>query len=196
MDWLHQGHRVRWTHEVEKLGSGDLCFYLSCSQIVPITVLGNFRNNLVVHESNLPQGKGWSPLTWQILEGHNRIPVTLLEAVEKVDSGDIYLQEWIEFEGHELIDELRQAQAESTLRLCSQFVQQYPEVLKVAKPQAGVESFYPRRRPKDSQVDAHHSLADQFNLLRVVDNQRYPAFFEIRGKFYKIFIEKSKSQPK
>lgn len=92
LDWLSQGHRVHWTHEVKALGSGDVCFYLSCSQIVPSSILGNFAHNLVVHESDLPQGKGWSPLTWQILEGCNRIPVTLFEAVEKVDSGDIYLK--------------------------------------------------------------------------------------------------------
>ena len=169
---------------MEALGSGDVCFYLSCSQIVPISILGNFAHNLVVHESDLPQGKGWSPLTWQILEGCSRIPVTLFEAVERVDSGDIYLQEWLEFEGHELLDELRQAQAEATLRLCQQFVDSYPEVLKGARSQTGVESFYPRRRPRDSQLDVHRSLAEQFNLLRVVDNERYPAFFESDGRRY------------
>lgn len=88
-----------WTHTVNDLRAGDFCFYLSCSQIVPPHVLGRFRNNLVVHESDLPQGKGWSPLTWQILEGKNRIPVILFEATEKVDSGPIYAQEWLEFEG-------------------------------------------------------------------------------------------------
>jgi len=188
LDWLSQGHRVHWTHEVEALGSGDFCFYLSCSQIVPSSILGNFAHNLVVHESDLPQGKGWSPLTWQILEGGNRIPVTLFEAVERVDSGDIYLQEWLEFEGHELLDELRQAQAVATLRLCQRFVDGYPEVLKGTRSQTGVESFYPRRRPRDSQLDVHRSLAEQFNLLRVVDNERYPAFFEYQNGKYLIKI--------
>ena len=173
---------------MEALGSGDFCFYLSCSQIVPSSILGNFAHNLVVHESDLPQGKGWSPLTWQILEGGNRIPVTLFEAVERVDSGDIYLQEWLEFEGHELLDELRQAQAVATLRLCQRFVDGYPEVLKGTRSQTGVESFYPRRRPRDSQLDVHRSLAEQFNLLRVVDNERYPAFFEYQNGKYLIKI--------
>jgi methionyl-tRNA formyltransferase len=31
-----------------------------------------------VHESALPQGQGWSPMTWQILEGASPIPVTLI----------------------------------------------------------------------------------------------------------------------
>ncbi|USR93177.1 hypothetical protein NEA10_13805 [Phormidium yuhuli AB48] len=163
---------------------GDLCFYLSCGQLVPASVRQRFQHNLVVHESDLPQGKGWSPLTWQILEGRNSIPVTMLEAVERVDSGDIYLQEWLEFQGGELIDELRQAQGEATLRLCRRFVADYPKILRQAQPQRSEESFYPRRRPRDSQLDVQGSLAEQFSLLRVVDNERYPAFIDYNGRRY------------
>ena len=41
---------------------------LSCGQIINKEVLQRNRNNLVVHAGALPKGKGWSPLTWQILE--------------------------------------------------------------------------------------------------------------------------------
>ncbi|WP_393011433.1 formyltransferase family protein [Limnothrix redekei] len=166
-----------------------MCFYLSCGQIVSGEVLAQFRNNLVVHESDLPSGKGWSPLTWQILEGRDRIPVTLFEAADQVDSGDIYLQEWLEFEGHELIDELRQAQAAATLRLCREFVNRYPELLQSAKQQNGQESFYPRRTPENSRLDSSQPLAEQFNLLRIVDNEKYPAFFKLNGRQYSLKVE-------
>jgi methionyl-tRNA formyltransferase len=33
-------------------------------------------------------------------------------------------------------------------------------------------------------------LAEQFDLLRVVDSERFPAFFEYRGRRYKLKIEK------
>lgn len=188
LGWLEAGHRVLWAHTVNDLRAGDFSFYLSCGQVVPPKVLAKFRNNLVVHESDLPQGKGWSPLTWQILEGKNRIPVTLFEAAEKVDSGPIYAQEWLEFEGHELIDELRAAQAGATLNLCRQFVTGYPAVLDTARAHVGNDSFYPRRKPSDSCLDPRRSLAEQFNLLRVVDNERYPAFFEWDGEKYIIGV--------
>ena len=191
LDWLRDGHRVLWTHTQSELRPADLCFYLGCSRIVPAEVLGRFRNNLVVHESNLPQGKGWSPLTWQILEGKNRIPVTLLEADKKVDSGVVYMQEWVEFEGHELIGELRDAVARVTLSLCRRFVEAYPAIVAQAREQVGKESFYRRRRPADSRLEPMRSLADQFDLLRVVDNVRYPAFFEWRGHSYVLSIRKA-----
>lgn len=36
----------------------------------------------------------------------------------------------------------------------------------------------------DSQLESEISLAEQFNLLRVVVNLRYPAFFHLRGRRY------------
>ena len=63
------------------------------------------RYNLVVHESALPQGQGWSPMTWQILEGASSIPITLFEAVADLDAGPIHLQQQITLQGHELVDE-------------------------------------------------------------------------------------------
>jgi len=190
LDWLTVGHRVLWVYGKEELRPGDFCFYLSCGQVVPTNILSLYRHNLVVHESDLPRGKGWSPLTWQILEGKNRIPATLFEAAEKVDSGVIYAQEWMEFEGHELIDELREEQASATIKLCKRFVDGYPQILDQAHEQAGEESFYPRRREADSELDLTQSLESQFDLLRVVDNQRYPAFFQYKHKRYSLKIEK------
>jgi UDP-2,4-diacetamido-2,4,6-trideoxy-beta-L-altropyranose hydrolase len=190
LDWLAAGHRVLWVHDKQDLRPGDFCFYLSCGQIVHTDTLSQFQHNLVVHESDLPRGKGWSPLTWQILEGKNSIPVTLFEATEKVDSGVIYAQEWMEFEGHELLDELREVQAKLTIKLCKQFAENYPQILDKARKQAGEGNFYRRRREADSELDCMQSIGAQFDKLRVVDNHRYPAFFVYRNHRYLLKFKK------
>ncbi len=192
MDWQELGHSVHWAHTTRNLPVADFCFCLSFSQLLTGELRRPFRHVLVVHESDLPQGKGWSPLTWQILVGKNRIPVTIFEAEDNVDSGPIYAQQWIEFEGHELIDELRAAQAIATVKLCRWFVDSYPESAWQAREQQGNESFYARRRPEDSQLDPNETVVQQFNRLRVVDNERYPAFFELNGKRFLLRISKSK----
>jgi methionyl-tRNA formyltransferase len=180
-------HQINWIHHVQELTTpGDFLFLLSCSQVLPAAQLALHRHNLVVHESDLPKGRGWSPLTWQVLEGKNQIPVTLFEAAESVDSGAIYGQTAITLSGTELVDELRQKQAEATFRLCQEFIQAYPAV--TGKPQTGKPSYYARRRPADSQLDPHKTLAEQFDLLRVVDNDRYPAYFDYRGQRYQLHI--------
>lgn len=182
------GHAVAWIHDPALLSEGDAALFLSLSRIVPTEALGRHAHNLVVHESAVPAGRGWSPLTWQVLEGKHEIPVTLLEAAAGVDSGDVLAQTVIRLRGDELVDELRTAQAAATAVLCREFIARYPFNLANARPQAGEPSHYPRRRPADSRLDPDRSLREQFNLLRVADPVRYPAYFEMAGRRYEVRI--------
>lgn len=190
LGWIKDGHRVTWCHDVDQASSGDLCFFLSCGQVASAEALARFKHNLVVHESALPLGRGWSPLTWQILGGSSRVTVTLFEAHSQIDSGDIYAQQNIDFDGTELINELRDAQAATTIGLCRDFVRNYPRSAMLGRAQAGEETRYRRRAPGDSALEPHLSLAEQFDLLRVVDNYRYPATLHIRGADYRIAINR------
>ena len=182
------GHQVRRVHEPAEIEAGDVAFLLSLGRLVAPEVLRRNANNLVVHESALPQGRGWSPLTWQVLEGKNEIPVTLLEAVAAMDAGDIYARECLQLRGDELVPELRAAQAAATIRLCRDFVARYPFILAEGRAQSGVATVYPRRRPADSRLDPDKTLKEQFNLLRVCDPVRYPAFFELAGRRYEVRV--------
>lgn len=178
------GNSVMCSHSYAGIEGYDVVFILSYSRIIKYDALKKNRHNIVVHESDLPKGKGWSPLTWQILEGKSSIPITLFEASEQVDSGKIYLQEVMRFTGNELVDDLREIQGKTTIELCERFISDYDTVVQNAREQEGMESFYPRRTPKDSIIDENLSLREQFNLLRVADNKRYPAFFFHNGYKY------------
>lgn len=184
------GHRVSLNHQVEEMTQGDFAFYLGCGQVIPPEILKKNKHNLVIHESDLPKGRGWSPLTWQILEGKNQIPIVLFEAMAKVDSGPVYMKRELKFKDGELIGEIRKQQAEVTFDMCLAFLEKYPSILKEAQVQDGKESFYRRRSSEDSRLDLDKTIQAQFNLLRVVDNKRYPAFFELNGERYVVTIEK------
>ena len=138
---------------------------------------------------DLPIGKGWSPLSWQILEGNKKIVVSLIEAADKVDSGKIYMQLSKKFSGYELLDQMHSSLTDITFQLCNYFVKNYPQSLKKGKAQKGKETYYLRRHPKDSKLDLNKSIKQQFNLLRIADNDRYPAFFEINGHKYYLLIK-------
>ena len=184
------GHAVVWRHNRSHVRKGDIAFYLGCGRVIPPRVLSRNRHNLVVHESALPQGKGWSPLTWQILEGKNEIPITLFEAEERVDSGRIYLTDVMRFDGTELVEDLRKKQAAYTVRMCLSFVRDYPGIVSRGSDQAGRASYYRRRSPEDSMLDPDKTIREQFNLLRVADNKRYPAYFELDGLRYTLTVHK------
>ena len=174
-------------HEHQDVEEGDVLFLLSCEKIFKKLHLN--KHNLVIHESDLPQGKGWSPVTWQVLEGLHKIPITLFEAQESVDSGMIYYQDEIALDGGELLPEIKDKQGQKTKELILKFLDDYPEIH--GREQSGEESFYPRRRPEDSALDVDKTIKEQFNLLRVCDNERYPAFFTMNGKKYVIKIYKA-----
>jgi methionyl-tRNA formyltransferase len=181
---------IIWVHEVSELTVGDMAFFLGCEQIVPRILLSRNRHNLVVHASDLPKGKGWSPLTWQILNGDNEIPVVLFEAAEKVDDGPIYIREQIVFEGTELIDEMRLELGRKTIALCNRFLREYPTVIEQAQDQHGESTYYPRRTPADSRLDPDLSIREQFRLMRVADNDRYPCYFELDGSTFEVKVER------
>ena len=51
-------------------------------------------------------------------------------------------------------------------------------------------TYYPKRKPKDSEIDPNKTISEQFDLIRVCDPQRFPALFHHRGETYKIILEK------
>ncbi len=187
------GHRVRVACNPDEMTGGDFLFLLSYWGIVKPEVLDRYLHGLVVHASPLPEGRGWSPATWAVLEGRDRLPICLLEASEKVDRGDIYIRDEIGLEGHELLGEWRQSITSKTTALCLRFVREYADLLANRERQPEAGTYHPRRRPEDSELDMSKTLAELFPLLRVVDNAAYPAFFDHLGHRYVLKIEKMPS---
>lgn len=182
-----EGYEVLYVQKYEEIGNGWINFMLGCTRLVSEEVLSRNTHNIVVHESDLPEGRGFAPMTWQILEGKNEIPVCLFEAKEKADAGVIWLRDTIHLKGNELCSEWRVLQGEKTIELCKKFVKSNNKLKSIE--QSGQSTSFVRRYPKDSELDPNKSLADQFSLLRVVDNLSYPAYFKYKGRIFKITIE-------
>lgn len=192
--WARQhqtSHEVKLVGKVSELSGGEVLFLISCHEIVRASTRSLFRATLVVHASDLPRGRGWSPHVWQILEGRSEITVTLLEAEDNVDSGAIWAQRMIRFGGHELCDEINAALFDAEISLMDEAVDLWDGIRPKLQDGSGA-SYYPRRKAEDSRLDPSRSIAEQFNLLRVADSSRYPAFFELHGYQYEIQIRKRK----
>jgi methionyl-tRNA formyltransferase len=180
-------HYVSHVFSHNDVKEGDILFLLSCEKIIKKEILDLNNNNIVVHPSELPNGRGWSPLAWQILEGKNKIPVSLFEAVEDVDAGPVYILDYIELSGSELNEEIKDSQGKKTTEMVLSYVNNYPMD---PKPQTGTPSFYKKRKEKDNELDIDKSISEQFNLLRIVDNERYPIHFYKDGVKYTLKIYK------
>jgi len=170
----------------------EVVFILSYFNKIEKKYLDRHKHNLIVHESSLPEGRGWSPLFWQIFEGKNKIPIVLFEATQNIDGGNIYLKDYIYLEDHELHDEIRDKQGKKTIELCLEFLENY-EKLTVYK-QEGEATFYKKRSPENSKLNINKSIKSQFNLLRIVNNEKFPAFFEYKGHKYILKIFKGNNE--
>lgn len=181
-----RGDNGIFVRNAAEVREGGIAFYLSCMKLTPREILERNHQNIVVHASALPAGRGFSPVVWQVLEGKNHIPVSMILAADDADTGDILIRDELLLDGTELNDAIRKALGEKIVKMCLAYLDA-PEP-PAGFPQEGEASWYARRRPEDSRLDPERTIAEQFDLLRVVDNERYPAFFDYRGRRYVLRI--------
>jgi len=138
----------------------------------------------------LPRGRGWSPHIWQIINGATVFTLTLLEAANEVDSGDIWQKLQITVRKDALWDEINREVFDAELKLMNFALENFDVVDPQAQSTAIEPTYYPKRSPIDSKIDPKKSIEEQFDLIRVCDPGRFPAYFELHGHKYKIQLEK------
>lgn len=194
-DWRekNQGpHDIKIAGKADQLSGGDILFLVSCTEVVHQKVRNKYSHCLVLHASDLPRGRGWSPHVWEILEGANEITVSLLDADDLVDSGAIWDKINVGVPKHALYDEINQQLFRVELQLMDRALEMIADGSQpTPQPNEGI-SYWPRRNPDDSEIDPYQSLASQFDKIRISDPQRYPAFFWLHGHKYRIKLEKIK----
>ena len=168
----------------------NIVFPLSYTKILPKIFLEKNELVLVSHTSKLPKDKGFAPLQYQILRNKNKVYMSLIKAAKEVDTGLIYFQNSFVLNGTELSDEIRNMQGKQFLNIIKKFLIKYPNIK--SKKQIGKGNFNKKRYSKDSQLDINKTIKQQFNHLRINDNELYPSFFYYNDQKYiiKIFKEK------
>ena len=182
-------YNIKIYYNYGKIDNFDYVFVLGYTRILPSYFNQKNKLVMVIHESNLPKGKGNSPLQWQILKNKKYISINLIKLTEKLDSGDIILKDKIILNGTELYDEIREKQAKITFKLIARLLR----LKKIKfKKQIGKEFFYKKRTPKDSELNPKKSIEENFNLLRIANNNDWPAFFHLKKNIYILKIFKKK----
>lgn len=195
--WIEQNklnHHIELVQNTAQLSGGDLLFLVSCTEIITTKLRNKYQAALVLHASDLPKGRGWSPHIWDLLSGSEELTVSLIEAEDSVDTGAIMAQRKVKIPMHALWDEINDALFEAEISLIDLAVKDFKSLLPLAQPSEGNASYYPKRLPEDSRVETDQSIASLFNKIRVCDPNRFPAFFELHGKKYKIILEKFDEQ--
>ena len=185
----HQ-HQIDLVRNKTELSDGSLLFLISCSEIVTKSDRRLYEKTLVIHGGDLPLGRGWSPHIWQILGGATEITITILEAEDKVDSGAIWKKIGVSIDKNTLWDEINHAIFENELKLMDFAVDNFNVIKPMSQSVVIQPTYHPKRTPADSKIDPKKSIEEQFNLIRVCDPDRFPAYFELHGRKYIIRLEK------
>ena len=190
VDSVQGKHAVELVTSEDLLSGGDFLFLVSCSIRIRENIRQQYSNTLVIHASDLPQGRGWSPHIWDVLNGKSLLTLSVLDAEDEIDSGNIWLKMNIELDGTELFDEINQKIFLAELRAMDEVLLNHERIQPEAQPNNVATSYHRKRTPADSQLDPEKTISEQFNLLRVCDPNRFPAFFEINGVRYNLQISK------
>ena len=89
-----------------------------------------------------------------------------------------------------LLDEINELIFDAEFALMDFAIENYNTI--VPKKQTDTDStYYPKRSPKDSEIDIYKTISEQFDLIRVCDSKRFPAYFYKDGTRFNITIEKN-----
>ncbi|MBL4873861.1 MAG: UDP-glucuronic acid dehydrogenase [Rhodobacteraceae bacterium] len=185
-------HSIDLIRSKNDLTNGHLLFLISTNELIGAKDRDRYSKTLVIHASDLPLGRGWSPHIWQLLEGATQITVSLREAKDNVDSGDIWKKLIVEIPTGFLWDEINHVIFKAELELMDFAVQQFIDVIPQPQITDITPTYFRRRTPDDSKIYPELSIQDQFDLIRVCDPNRFPAYFDLHGERYIIRLEKMK----
>jgi len=167
----------------------DITLIISYYKIIPEKFLLHSKHNLVVHESNLPKGRGFSPLIKQILNGKTKIVITLFECSKNMDEGKFLLKKFFYFKPTLIYDEIKVKQLKSAFFLLDLFLKKY-KIKKNIKTynQTGQPTYYKKIKTSFSELNVNKTIKSQFNKLRTRDNKNFPSYFFYKKRKYIIKI--------
>lgn len=158
-------------------------FFPHWSWIIPEDIYNNFEC-VVFHMTDLPYGRGGSPLQNLIVNGIYKTKISAIKVDKELDSGDIYLKEDLD---------ISEGSAEEIFIKASRitFEKLIPKFLKeklIPYKQNGTITTFKRRNPLQSNLKTFDniSLNRIYDFIRMLDAKDYPKAFILLNDKYKI----------
>lgn len=126
---------------------------------------------VIFHMTDLPFGRGGSPLQNLVVRGLQDTQLTALRCVAELDAGPIYLKRPLSLLG--TAEEILLRASQLTGEMIEHIVREHP----VPQPQSGEPTVFRRRTPEDSNLAQLDSLEKLFDHIRMLDAQGYPLAF-------------------
>jgi len=145
-------------------------FFLHWSHRIEPAVFTRFEC-VIFHMTDLPFGRGGSPLQNLITRGFTETKITALKCVEELDAGPVYLKMPLCLHGS--AEEIFLRAADVMLEMIAQILRTQPE----PQAQSGAVTVFKRRTKDQGDLLAVNSLEEAFDLIRMLDAEGYPSAF-------------------
>ena len=131
------------------------------------------------HMTDLPYGRGGTPLQNLIARGHRETRLTAFRMIDELDAGPVYLKEKLSLEGS--AEDILIRATRLSARLIERMIAEAPTPV----PQRGEPVIFTRRTPEQSRMPSGVSLEALYDFVRMLDAETYPrAFLEHDGFRY------------
>ena len=177
-NWHFIGSREDLTLKYIQSINPRYIFFFHWSWKIPVEIIKRYEC-VCFHMTDVPYGRGGSPLQNLIVRGHRKTKLTALRMTEDFDAGPVYLKEDLSLEGN--AEEIFIRTTYLSAQMIKLIIHKQPE----PTPQIGKVTIFKRRKPKESEIHALDSLQALHDFIRMLDAEGYPrAFIEHEGFRY------------
>ena len=166
---VYQPERVKGNNEfIEKIKeiNPDLICVVAYGKILPKEILDIPSKGCInLHASLLPKYRGAAPIQWAVLNGDKETGVTTMYMDEKMDEGDIILQEKVEIGEYETTGELWERLSHIGADLLVDTIKQIEKGTAPRKKQEGNYSIAPMLDKSMAKIDFENTAQEIKNKI-------------------------------
>ena len=153
-------------------------FFFHWNYIVPKSIY-NYFDCINIHTSNLPDGKGGSPIQNQILDNILISKVNALRMSDDgLDAGPIYCSQEVSLQGN--LSDIWYMLSQVSFNLISKIID---ENIIASIQEKGDCVIYKRRNENVIPFESTNDLRKIYNFIRMLDDDNYPSANLIIGKY-------------
>ena len=161
------------TEELLKYFKPDWIMFAHWSWILPASIYERYKC-VVFHVSDVPNGRGGSPVQNQILDGLRMTKISAIAVDGGLDTGGVYLKKDLSLEGS-----AEEIFIRSSGIVLNEMIPYIIENNPLPAPQNEGGFIYRRRNPEQSILPKQGNLTNIFDYIRMLDAESYPnAFIE------------------
>lgn len=173
-EWIRIKTKEDFTVSILQQIEPDLIFIPHWSYIIPSKIFQKFEC-IVFHMTDLPFGRGGSPLQNLIANGHTDTKISAIRVEKGLDTGPVYLKSPLSLIG--TAKEIFLRSSVVIKKMIEEIISKNLEPF----PQKGEVVSFNRRKPEQGNIGEIDNFQQVFDFIRMLDCEGYPpAFLETK----------------